>query len=105
MVNTDSQAGGYDISSRLLDPHGQTLSSAATESSVTGHHAAVAPADGDHVLCLDNTYSSFAGKTVYIDMSVEDPPSDEYVYDYGDYIDETVMEDMRKQDLQVSLIQ
>ena len=66
-----------------------------------GHHATAAAVEGDHVVCFDNHHSPYAGKTVSVDIAVEDAPSDDYVYDYGDYIDEEDLEAMRKQDVQV----
>ena len=105
VVNIDSQTGSYDIASRLLDPAGTVLSSVADPTSF-GSHASGATADGDHILCFDNTHAAFAAKTVSFSLTVEDAPSSlaEYVYDYGDYIEEGELEEMRKQDVQVILI-
>jgi len=53
---------------------------------------------GDYALCLDNGYSAISDKTIYVEISVEDPVKEDANYYYDDYIDYDDLKTMRERD-------
>lgn len=92
VVNSPGATGNLDIDVQIMDA--QKNEEYDVEREEEGNHEFTTRSQGDIEICLDNSYSVFADKTVYLEMDITDV-SDDY---YDDYMDEEFMKEMREMD-------
>jgi len=70
VTDFESPTGNYDISMNVYDPWGKVLEE--TKRTASDSYTGSAEESGDYRICLDNTFSTMAAKTVslYIDVRI-----------------------------------
>ena len=97
VTNAGAQTGNMDITLRFFDPK----KSLTREFVRTGEGSFSEPAviNGDHFLCLDNSFSAFAKKHVYVDLVLRNSSNlADLESDYQDYFESEEWQKMRELD-------
>lgn len=92
VVSVSSATGNLDINLHLISPSKTRIHTSQMISHTKYTHKT--EERGDYQVCLDNSYSSFTAKNVFVDFQVIDE-IDDY---YEDYLDDDELKQMRGMD-------